>query len=91
LGYKDQENKDCSFYFLKLDYEILKPLLIYKYDAEKMHREDEYIELIMSDANMMGSIYGKMDEELLLSGDKAERIAIALSYVQDEYEVRGLR
>jgi hypothetical protein len=46
-----------------------------------MHRQDEFIELILSDANMMGSIYGKIDEELLHTGDQAERIAVALSYV----------
>ena len=34
MSYKDQEKKDCAYYFLKLDYEILKPLLIYKFDAE---------------------------------------------------------
>ena len=51
-----------------------------------MHREDDYIELIMSDANLLGSVYGKMDYDLLAPGDEAaeqERIAIALSYVQD--------
>ena len=65
MSYKDKEKKDCAFYFLKLDYEILKPLLIYKYDAEEMHRQDDYIELIMSDANLLGSIYGKMDANLI--------------------------
>ena len=65
LDYKDTDKKDCSYYFLKLDYEILKPLLIYKYDAEQMNREDEYIEIIMSDANLLGSVYGKMDESML--------------------------
>jgi hypothetical protein len=85
MSYKDIEKKDCGYYFLKLDYEILKPLLIYKFDAEEMNRQDDYIEIIMSDANLLGSIYGKMDEDLLQSGDEAERerIAIALSYVQD--------
>ena len=73
MSYKDQEKKDCAFYFLKLDYEILKPLLIYKFNAEEMHRQDDYIELIMSDANLLGSIYGKLDEDLLQSGDQAEK------------------
>ena len=85
LDYKDTEKKDCSYYFLKLDFEILKPLLIYKYDAEQMNREDEYIEIIMSDANLLGSVYGKMDESMLKFDNQAEqdRIAIALSYVQE--------
>jgi hypothetical protein len=84
MSYKDQEKKDCSYYFLKLDFEILKPLLIYKFDAEEMHRQDDYIEIIMSDANLMGSIYGKMDDALFQTNDMAERerITIALSYVQ---------
>lgn len=84
MDYKDQEKKDCSYYFLKLDYEILKPLLIYKFDAEEMNRQDDYIEIIMSDANLLGSIYGKMDESMLKIDDNAgDRIAIALSYVQE--------
>lgn len=67
-----------------MDFEILKPLLIYKFDAEEMHRQDDYIEIIMSDANLMGSIYGKMDDALFQTNDMAERerITIALSYVQ---------
>jgi hypothetical protein len=86
LDYKDTEKKDCAYYFLKLDFEILKPLLIYKYDAEQMNREDEYIEIIMSDANLLGSVYGKMDDNMLqFDNQEAEqdRIAIALSYVQE--------
>ena len=85
MDYKDQEKKDCSYYFLKLDFEILKPLLIYKYDAEQMNRQDDYIEIIMSDANLLGSVYGKMDESMLRGTENAEqnRIAMALSYVQD--------
>jgi hypothetical protein len=85
MSYKEQEKKDCSYYFLKLDFEILKPLLIYKFDIEEMHRQDDYVEIIMSDANLLGSIYGKMDEDLLQLGDEAERerITIALSYVQE--------
>jgi hypothetical protein len=83
MSYKDIEKKDCAYYFLKLDYEILKPLLIYKFDAEEMNRQDDYIELIMSDANLLGSVYGKMDGQMLQSNDEAERerIAMALSYV----------
>jgi hypothetical protein len=47
--------------------------LIYKYDIEEMHRQDDYIEIIMSDANLLGSVYGKMDDNLFEEGDEAER------------------
>jgi hypothetical protein len=36
--YKQSNKKDCKYFFSKLDYEILKPLLIYKYNREEMHR-----------------------------------------------------
>ena len=48
----DSENSEnankrgCAFYFKKLDKEILRPLCIYKYNYEKMHRQDDYIDLI---------------------------------------------
>lgn len=72
LEYKDSEKRDCSYYFLKLDFEILKPILIYKYNIEEMNRQDDYIEIIMSDANLLGSIYGKMDESMLNNDEQAE-------------------
>ena len=50
--------RGCGFYFKKLDYEILRPLLIYKYEREEMHRQDDFIEMMMSDGNLLGSIYG---------------------------------
>lgn len=58
-------NKDCSYYFEKLDIEILRPLLIYKYQREKMERQDEFVELMLS--NVMGSIYDKIEDEVLFS------------------------
>ena len=65
MSYKDSPKKDCAYFFLKLDFEILKPLLIYKYDPEEMQRQDEFIEIINSDANVLGSVYGKMDDYLM--------------------------
>ena len=63
--YQTYKKKDCAYYFAKLDYEILRPLLIYRYDREEMHRQDEFIDLMLSDANLLGSVYGKMDDQLL--------------------------
>jgi len=57
-GYGYYENRNCGYYWEKLDYEILKPLLIYKYQREEMHRQDDFVELMMSDGNLLGSIYG---------------------------------
>jgi len=56
-----QKSKGCAYYFVKLDEEILRPLLIYKYDEEEMWYQDEQVELMQSDVNFIGSIYGKMD------------------------------
>lgn len=36
-----QEAKGCAYYFLKLDEEVLRPLLIYKYDEERAYHEEE--------------------------------------------------
>jgi hypothetical protein len=41
-----QNNKGCSYYFVKLDEDILRPLLIYKYDEEEMWYQDEQVELM---------------------------------------------
>jgi len=60
-NYDKRKKKDCRFYFAKLDYEILRPLLIYKYEREEMHRQDEYIDLIVRDQNLLQSVYGKID------------------------------
>lgn len=37
-GFKGTHKKSCAFYFKKLDYEIIRPLLIYNYDREVMHK-----------------------------------------------------
>jgi len=36
--YNRRKKRDCKYYFAKLDYEILRPLLIYKYEREEMHK-----------------------------------------------------
>ena len=41
-----QNKKGCSYYFVKLDEEILRPLLIYNYDEEAMWEQDEQVELM---------------------------------------------
>ena len=37
-NYEGRQKKDCKYYFSKLDYEILRPLFIYKYERDEMHR-----------------------------------------------------
>jgi hypothetical protein len=32
-NYKSRPKRDCSYYFLKLDFEIIKPLLVYKFNT----------------------------------------------------------
>ena len=59
--YEKRKSKDCKYYFSKLDYEILRPLLIYKYEREEMHRQDDFLEMMMSDQNLLGSVYAKID------------------------------
>ena len=60
-----KRKRGCGFYFKKLDYEILRPLLIYRYEREEMHRQDDFIEMMMSDNQLLGSIYGNMDQSIL--------------------------
>lgn len=55
------KKRGCGFYFKKLDYEILRPLLIFKYEREEMHRQDDFIDMIMGDGDLLGSIYGQME------------------------------
>lgn len=64
---------------MKLDFEILKPILIYNYNREVMDREDRFVDAMMSDANLLGSVYGKLDDDLLENGMNQERVAIAIS------------
>lgn len=44
-----------------------------------MDREDKFVEAMMSDANLLGSVYGKLDDDLLENGMNQERVAIAIS------------
>lgn len=65
--YEARKKRDCKYYFSKLDYEILRPLLIYKYEREEMHRQDDLHEMMVADTNIIGSIYGKLDNEIRMS------------------------
>jgi len=65
----------------------LKPLLIYKYERDEMHRQDDFIELMMSDGNLLGSIYGQLGDDLLYSNNENamhHRVSIAMSTVAQE-------
>lgn len=55
-----EQVRGCSYYFVKLDEEILRPLFIYNYNEEEMWEQDEQVELMQSDVNFIGSIYGKI-------------------------------
>ena len=79
--------KDCTYYFLKLDYEIIKPLLVYKYDYKKMEREDEYVHLIMTDTNLFGSVYDDMEMEVIEDNNEEamrERVQSVMQKLQDK-------
>lgn len=79
--------KDCTYYFLKLDYEIIKPLLVYKYDYKKMEREDEYVDLIMTDTNLLGSVYDDMEMEVIEDNNEEamrERVQSVMQKLQDK-------
>jgi len=60
-GFKGTHKKSCSFYIKKLDYEIIRPLLIYNYDRELMHKQDDYVEMMLNDGNMIADAFGKID------------------------------
>jgi len=51
-----EPEKDCRFYFATLDRKILKPLLVYKYNADVMEKHDEVNDFMLSYANILGSI-----------------------------------
>ena len=52
--YKGRKKKDCKYFMAKLDYEILRPLLIYNYQRDEMHRQAEVLDMIMQDVNIIG-------------------------------------
>ena len=54
----ETEKKNCAFYLKKLDYDILRPLLIKDYVREEMHRQDDFIEMMINDGNVLGNVYG---------------------------------
>lgn len=48
-NYDKKKKKGCRYYFSKLDYEILRPFLIYKYEKETMHLQDDIYELMQNE------------------------------------------
>ena len=71
------KGRGCGFYFSKLDEEILRPLLIYRYEYDAMEMQDEYHDLMMSDINILGSIYGKIDYNYELANSTTEEMMIS--------------
>jgi hypothetical protein len=59
--------KDCAYYFNKLDVEIMKPILIFNYQTEKMDQQDEIMDLMINDQNALNEIYSKLDANKLHS------------------------
>lgn len=57
-GLRGRHKRGCLFYMKKFDYEIMRPLLIYKYDREEMHKQDEVVEMMLNDGNMVGDAFG---------------------------------
>jgi hypothetical protein len=64
----DRDARTCSYYFKKLDYEILRPLLIHNYTREVMHRQDDFVEMVINDGNVlhniMDRVYGRVDFQI---------------------------
>lgn len=61
---EDGDEKGCGFYFAKLDAEIIRPLLIYKYQREEMHRQDDLHELVRQNHHLIGSAHPGRPEVL---------------------------
>ena len=59
-GFDKRQQKNCGYYFKKLDYEILRPLFIYDYERSKMKKEDEMVQQILADAPIIGTVYSKV-------------------------------
>lgn len=87
----EPDKRTCSYYFKKLDYEILRPLLIHNYVREVMHRQDDYVEMIINDGNILGQVYGQLDfriqesetQEVLL-----DRVTQAVQEVAKEIQMQ---
>lgn len=83
--------RNCAYYLKKLDYDILRPLLIKDYQREQMHRQDDFVEMMINDGNILGNVYGQLDfeytesitEEVIL-----DRVAKAVTKVAGEITVR---
>lgn len=78
--YKNRRKKDCKYFLAKLDYEIIRPMLIYNYEREEMHRQAEVLDMIMNDVNIIGQVYGKVEPHILdKSHNEDERAQMRIS------------
>lgn len=56
-----------------------------------MHRQDDYIEAVMSDVNLIGSLYGQITDDLITSHDDdaiKRRVTMALAKVAEESHIK---
>lgn len=53
---EDERKQGCAFYFNELDKKILKPILVYKYNQEKMERHDQVNDFMLSFTQLLGSV-----------------------------------
>lgn len=60
---EEANKKGCAFYFNELDKKILKPILVYKYNQERMERHDQVNDFLLSYANILGSVISGEQEE----------------------------
>lgn len=68
---EDVTKRGFKYYFNKLDTEILKPLLIHKYNAETLERQEQFVELIQNDKEAMFKVYGAI-RETNINNDKSD-------------------
>jgi len=65
---ENEEEKGCSHYFNVLDKQVLKPLLIYKYNYLQMHQQDDLLEHIKENKDALLNTYINLKKE---EGDQA--------------------
>jgi len=91
----ERDARTCSYYFKKLDYEILRPLLIHNYAREAMHRQDDFVEMVINDGNVlhniMDRVYGHVDfpiQESIAQEVLLDRVAWAVAEVAKEINMQ---
>lgn len=57
---EDEQEKGCSHYFKVLDQQVLKPLLIYKYNYAQMHQQDDLLEHIKENKDALLNTYKEL-------------------------------